>query len=125
MPEREEAWAAVHEALPARWQVGRPSFDPGRHAWIITALGPHPGRGKMPVAVSGTGEDEIAALRDLDGHLRGVPRPDGSRLDELRRRARLAYVQGAEETWRDLVGHPATAAELKRVVDRFPPRRVR
>jgi hypothetical protein len=84
------AWSAVHEALPARWRVGPVTFDPGRQAWSVTARGPHPGRGKAPVTVSGTGDNEIAALRDLDGCLRGVPHPDGGRLDELRRRLRLA-----------------------------------
>jgi hypothetical protein len=48
------------------------------------------------MAVAGTGEDETAALRDLDDRLRGVPKPDGTRLDELRRRLRLAYMGGAE-----------------------------
>jgi hypothetical protein len=32
---------------------------------------PNPGRGKIPVTVSGTGVDEIAALRDLDDRRRG------------------------------------------------------
>lgn len=85
---REEAWDAVHEALPARWRVGPPSFDPGRHAWSVTARGPHPGRGKMP---------------------------DGTHLDELRRRARLEFVAGAQEQWPDM-----TAEDLERVIDRAP-----
>ena len=71
---REEAWSAVHEALPARWHVGPVTYDPGRHEWSVTAHGPHPGRGKAPQSVTGTGEDEVAALRDLDDRLRGVPR---------------------------------------------------
>jgi hypothetical protein len=112
---REAAWWAVHEALPARWRVGPVTFDPGRHLWSITAWAPHPGRGRIPVTVSGTGDDEVAALHDLDDRLRGVPKPDGTRLDELRRRARLAYVQGAHETWPDM-----TADELGRVIDRAP-----
>ncbi len=60
--ERETAWDAVHEALPARWQVGPVTYGPsdGRHH--VTARGPHPGRAKMPVTVSGTGDDEIAVL---------------------------------------------------------------
>ena len=53
--EREAAWFAVHEALPARWHVGPVTFDPGRHAFSVTARGPHPGRGKAPVTVSGDG----------------------------------------------------------------------
>jgi hypothetical protein len=95
------AWDAVHEALPARWAVGPVTYDPGvvrpdglMGAFSVTARGPHHGRGKAPVTVSGTGEDEAAALRDLDDRLRGVPKPDETRLDELRRRLRFAYVEG-------------------------------
>jgi len=63
MDAREAAGSAVHEALPARWHVGPVSFDPGRHAWSVTAHGPLPGRGKAPQVVTGTGPDEVAALR--------------------------------------------------------------
>jgi hypothetical protein len=117
--EREAAWGAVHEALPARWRVGPVTFDPGRHAWSVTACGPHPGRGKHPETVSGTGEDEIAALRALDDCLRGVPHPDRDRLEELRRRLRLAYVQGAEDWARGHMGRDLTGDELAGVVTRF------
>jgi|SRR5450759_461237 hypothetical protein len=101
---REEAWNAVHEALPARWAVGPPTYDPGvvradgqLGAFSVTARGPHPGRGKHPQTVTGMGEDESGALRDLDGRLHGVPQPDGANMDRLRRRLRLPYPQGAEE----------------------------
>lgn len=82
---REAAWAAVHEALPAAWHLGPPAFDSGRHAWSVTARSGSRGRGRPPVTVSGTGETEDDALRDLDDRLRGVPRPDGVRRDELER----------------------------------------
>ena len=85
MDRREAAWDAVHEALPARWHVGPPTFDPGvvrpdglMGAFTVTARGPHPGRGKTPQTVTGTGDDETAALRELDERLRGVPQPKGS-----------------------------------------------
>jgi hypothetical protein len=116
---REAAWDAVHEALPARWHVGQPSYDPGGPHWSVTARGPHPGRGKAPVTVSGKGEDEAAALRDLDDRLRGVPKPDGTQLDELRRRLRFAYVDGAEEWTRQNVGRGLTRDELGRVIVRY------
>jgi hypothetical protein len=94
---REAAWDSLWEAIPARWTVGPVTYDPGvlradgqLGAYHVTARGPHPGRGKAPVTVSGTGEDEAAALRDLDDRLRGVPKPDGTQLDELRRRLRFA-----------------------------------
>jgi hypothetical protein len=124
--ELEDAWGAVHEALPARWLVGPVTYDPGvvrpdglMGAFSVTARGPHPGRGKAPTTVSGTGEDEIAALRDLDGRLGGVPHPDGGRLDELRRRLRLAYLQGAEEWTQEHVGRRMTTGELNGVLGRF------
>ena len=37
MTDREDAWNAVHEALPAGWTVGPPTFDPGVPGWSITA----------------------------------------------------------------------------------------
>jgi len=112
--EREAAWDAVHETLPALWRVGPVTYDPGvlrsdGHvgAFSVTARGPHPGRGKVPVTVSGIGVDETAALCDLDDRLRGVPKPDGTLLDELRRRLRLAYVDGAEEWSGKTAGEPS------------------
>jgi hypothetical protein len=123
---REDAWDAVYEALPARWCAGRPSYDPGvirsdgyRGAWSVTARGPHPGRGKAPQTVTGTGDDETAALRDLDATLRGAKPADGSYLEELRQRLRLAYVDGAEEWTRANVGRALTVDELGRVIGRY------
>lgn len=63
MDPREAAWDAVHEALPARWRIGPPGYDPGTHRWLVSAVGPHPGRGKLRQSVTGSGEDEAAALR--------------------------------------------------------------
>jgi len=118
--EREAAWGAVHEALPARWQVGPVTLrEPTAGVWSVTAIGPHPGRGKMPQTVTGTGQDEIAALRELDDRLRGVPHPDGGRLNELRRRLRLAYIEGAEDWSREHAGRGLTTDELRRVAARF------
>jgi len=79
--------------------VGPVTFDPGRRAFSVTARGPHPGRGKMPVTVSGTGEDEIAALVDLHGRLTGADRPveDPAKRALLNRRLRQAFYGGAEE----------------------------
>lgn len=115
----ETAWDAVREALPARWQLGPPTYDPDRQLWQVTARGPHPGRGKYPEIVAGGGEDETAALRDLDDRIRGVPRPDGGRMDALRRRLRLAYIQGAEEWSQRRLGRALSSEELGGVVERF------
>jgi len=88
---REVAWDAVHEALPAGWRAGLASRDVLTGKWSVAAVGPHPGRGKMPEAVSGNGDDEASALHDLAGRLTAVPAPHGSRMDELRGRLALAY----------------------------------
>jgi hypothetical protein len=56
------------------------------------------GRGKVAEYVTGTDETEIAALRDLDARLRGVPKPNGRQLGQMRRRLRRAYVEGADVT---------------------------
>lgn len=124
--DRERAWDAVWEAMPARWTIGPVTYDPGvlrsdgqMGAFRVTARGPHPGRGKVPQTVTGTGEDETAALRDLDATLRGAKPAPGSYLEELRRRLRLAYVEGAEEWTRENVGRALDDDELGRVIGRF------
>jgi hypothetical protein len=48
--------------LPEWWAVGPISYDPGIGRWSYTARGPHPGRGKAPETITGTGEDELAAM---------------------------------------------------------------
>jgi hypothetical protein len=120
---REAAWDAVHEALPAGWRVGLPSCHPSTGVWTATAIDERTtGRGKLPQTVSGIGEDETVALRDLDDRLRGVPQPDGSRMDELRRRIRRAYTEGAEEWSREHSGRGLTDDELTGVLAHYPPR---
>ena len=69
--------------------------------------------------VTGTGEDETAALRALDDRLRGVPQPDGGRMDELRRRLRFANADGAEEWSRQNAGRNLTDDELSGVLERY------
>jgi hypothetical protein len=63
MDPREAAWDAVHEALPAGWRVGLPSYSPERRAWEVSAVNERTtGRGKRAQTVTGFGEDEAAAL---------------------------------------------------------------
>lgn len=40
MTERERAWEAVHEALPAGWVVGSASHHDERHEWLLDAFDP-------------------------------------------------------------------------------------
>ena len=58
MTDREAAWDAVHEALPAGWTVGPPTFDPGVPGWSVTARTVAYSRLKPPQTVTGTGVDE-------------------------------------------------------------------
>ncbi len=64
--------------------------------------------------------DQAAAVRDLDDQLRGVPRPDGGRMQELNRRLCFAYREGAEEYSRPEHGRGMVADELERVVAHEP-----
>ena len=36
----EDAWDAVHEATPAGWYVGRPSYHDERREWVMYAFDP-------------------------------------------------------------------------------------
>jgi hypothetical protein len=115
---RERAALDVLVRLPDRWHVGPASYDPGARRWSITARGPHPGRGKAPETLTGTGEDELAAYADLRILLDERRGPD--RLEEIDRRSRAAFLEGAEERSRDAEGRPLTADELERVSRRYP-----
>ena len=67
MDEREAAWSELLDRLPARWRVGRPSRDVLSGRWTVTVIGPKTtGRyGPPPESATGTGVDEVAAVRDL------------------------------------------------------------
>ncbi|HEX7949775.1 MAG TPA: hypothetical protein VF494_05455 [Candidatus Limnocylindrales bacterium] len=119
--DRDKAWDLVWEALPAHWIVGGPNVTPGPGIWSVSAIDARStGRGKLPRTVNGTGLTEVAALLDLNDRLRGVPKPSGTQLESLRRALRLAYVGGAEDHFRTEVGRPLSAAELERIIERFP-----
>lgn len=119
MTDREAAWDAVHEALPAGWRVGPVTYSPAIPGYSVSAWSGGYSRIKRPQTVQGTGETETAALRALDDRLRGVPQPDGSRMAERERRIRLAYLEGAEDWSRETTGRSLSQAELDRVIGRF------
>lgn len=116
--ERERAALDVLNRLPDGWRVGTASYDPGSGRWSITARGPHPGRGKKPETVTGSGEDELAAMTDL--RIRLDEHRKGQRLEEIDRRGRAAFLEGAEEQSRTVEGRPLTAYELDRITKRYP-----
>ncbi len=118
MDAREAAWRAVHEALPGPL-ARRTGYVRRRHAWSVTTHGPLSGRGKAPQVATRTGEDEVAALREPDDLLRGAPRPDSGRMEELTRRLRRTFVSGAEADSRRL-DRGLTAQEPERVLRHYP-----
>jgi len=114
-----EAWDVLYESLPPRWHIGKPSYEPGRAAWSATAWGPRPDPGKARQSVTGMGDTEVAALRDLDDRLLGVPRPNRGRMDEFRHQLRMAYVDGAEAFSRETLERGLTRDELGRIIQRY------
>jgi hypothetical protein len=72
MSERDDAWAAVHDTLPAGWSVGRPSRHLEEHErpWHVIAVDLRR-RARRHQYVKGTGWTEAEALRDLAALLRG------------------------------------------------------
>jgi hypothetical protein len=114
----------VHGLLPDGWLVGRPSFDPGRHAWSVTAGSPkYSGRLRSPATITGRGEDELAALTDLVIELRELRAVEQRMAIEAK--ARTAFLQGAEEHSHTTLGRPLTQDELERVLARYPRNRDR
>ena len=51
--ELEAAWAAVHDATPAGWYVGRPSYHDERHEWVIYGFDQRERAVNAPGAASG------------------------------------------------------------------------
>jgi len=89
--------------------------------WTVAAIGPRTSRRNVPPeCIEAQGEDETAALTYLALALK--ERYEAGRMDELRRRARLAYVVGAEDRSQNDAGRALTDDELGRVIGRFPGR---
>ena len=82
------------------------------------ASGPHPGRGKSPETIRGTGEDELSAMTDLSIQL--GERRRGDKFAKIDRRGRAAFLEGAEAQFHAAEGRPLTADELARVTKRYP-----
>jgi hypothetical protein len=118
--EQEAIWEHLHDALPPRWTIRQGFYDPCRRGWFISAVGPEPIRGRVPQRVTGFGEDEFAAVRDLDARLRGERTEDAHRYAILRTRLRLAYIEGAEDWAQLALGRSLKREELERVIRRCP-----
>ena len=101
---RQRAALDVLALLPEWWAVGPTSYDPGIGRWSHTARRPHPGRGKMPRTITGTGEDELAAMTDL--RIRLDERRHAAKLEAIDRRGRAAFLEGAEARSQAAEGRP-------------------
>ena len=117
-PAKRERAALEVLALPEWWAVGPTSYDPGIGRWSYTARGSHPGRGKYPETITGTGEDELAAMVDL--RIRLDKRHRAEKLRDIDRRGRAAFLEGAEAQSQTAEGRPLTADEPERVTKRYP-----
>ena len=72
--EFEAAWAAVHDATPTGWYVGRPSLHDERHEWTMYAFDP---REVARVGVrsrewTAVGDSEAAVLVEMARCLREI-----------------------------------------------------
>lgn len=114
-----EAWDALHDSLPARWHIGKPRYEMRGAGWSVTGWGPSFDGDQPPQSVTGTGDTEVAALRDLDKRFGGLPRPNRSRMDEFRHQLRMAYVDGAEAFSREALERGLTTNELGRLIQRY------
>ncbi len=67
----EQAWNAVFEVLPVRWQVARPVFHHEQERWVAFAYSRYPRRGAL-ASVEARGGTESAALHELADRLREI-----------------------------------------------------
>jgi hypothetical protein len=83
--ELEDAWNAVHRALPEGWRVNRPEHLDDLHRWQVVEADYRAGR-KQPDYVIGEGMTEAHALRGPASLLRAGParRSTSDRPDALR-----------------------------------------
>jgi hypothetical protein len=115
--DRERAWNAVHDALPAGWHVGPTGNDPGIARWQVAARSDVHGRGKIPEYVIGSAVDEVGALVDLA--LRLGERRKAAHLATIDENGRRAFLEGAAEEWQRANGRPPTRDELRRMLARY------
>jgi hypothetical protein len=115
---RERAALDILALLPEWWAVGPTSYDPGVCRWSVTARGPHPGRGKSPATITGTGEDELAAMVDLRILL--DERRHAEKPAQIDRRGRVAFLEDAEAQSEAAEGRSLTAEEWSGSRDVIP-----
>lgn len=115
---RHRAWDDIHGLLPVGWHVGPTTYEPGRRRWTVVARGPNTGnRLRPPQTIAGEGEDELHALTELALALRAFNRQ--GQLADIERRARIAYLAGAEEWSHSALGRGLRVEELHGVIERY------
>ncbi len=72
----EEAWNAVHDATPAGWYVGRPSYHNERRQWVMYAFDPseRPNVGLRSREWTAVGASEVEVVREMARCLRELGR---------------------------------------------------
>lgn len=99
------------------WAVGPASYHGEAAAWHVAAIDLRPrGRQARREAIEATGATEVEALAKL--RLFIVARATAA--DDLNRRLRAAFVEGAEEDSRRRLGRGLTPDELERVLQHYP-----
>ena len=111
---------AALDVLDCSRMVGRRAdvLRPRHRALVLHRPWPASRPGQVPETITGTGEDELAAMTDL--RIRLDERRRAEKLAEIDRRGRAAFLEGAEERSRTVEGRPLTADELERVTKRYP-----
>ena len=117
---RERAALDVLALFPEWWSVGPTSYDPGTGRWTGRLVARIPGAASRLRRITGTGEDELAAMIDL--RIRLDERRRDEKLAEIDRRGRAAFLEGAEAHSQAAEGRPLTADEPERVTRRYPDR---
>jgi hypothetical protein len=70
----EAAWAAVHDATPGGWYVGRPSYHDERHEWAMYAFDQRgrPKSGARSRERTAVGATEVEVLREMARCLKAI-----------------------------------------------------
>ena len=71
-PDLEEAWSALHDATPAGWYVGRPTYYDERRQWHQYAFDPseRPVVGLRSREWTAIGSSELEVVREMGRCLR-------------------------------------------------------
>ncbi len=74
MTDLEAAWNAVHDATPAGWYVGRPSYYDERRQWVQYAFDPseRPRVGLRSREWTAVGATEVEAVAEMARCLREI-----------------------------------------------------